>query len=306
MNIHRISHKGASPEGTNSTYFMPDRGVIIDPGPPSKDAWEILSEQINQHQSLSSINHILVTHWHADHAGIAPRLAEASDAQLHLHSSDAILVSNYAEERERRLARDEAKLEMWGVPTGAREKVIELDQPSPFPDSYPVEEHEDGDEIAGFEVHYTPGHTLGHAAFSSNGALFVGDAILPTYTPNIGGSDTRLDDALSTYRETLERLRACNSTPYPGHGSRVNIPSRIDEILDHHRDRAENVTAVLEEVGPATPWEVARQLFGEMSGVHLKMGVGEAAAHLWYLESSGEIVHLERSPLKFSVSEQPD
>jgi hypothetical protein len=43
-------------------------------------------------------------------------------------------------------------------------------------------------------------HSGSHAVFAADGTLFVGDAVLPTYTPNIGGSDTRTEKPLETYR----------------------------------------------------------------------------------------------------------
>jgi len=54
----------------------------------------------------TSLEYVLVTHWHADHAGLAPRLAEAADATLAMGADDAALVADYARERERRLERD--------------------------------------------------------------------------------------------------------------------------------------------------------------------------------------------------------
>jgi glyoxylase-like metal-dependent hydrolase (beta-lactamase superfamily II) len=243
----------------------------------------------------------VVTHWHIDHAGLAPRLAEAADATLHLHEDDAALVGNYAREREQRLARDRNSLKRWGVPSDVVTRVIDTDRPSSLPASFPTEAHTAGEEIAGLRLIHTPGHTLGHAAFHTGTDLFLGDAVLPTYTPNIGGSDTRVENPLSTYRATLEQLRAYDATPYPGHGCDIDLHSRIDEILDHHRTRTEAVSGVVSDSGPVTPWEVATELFGEMNGIHVKMGAGEAAAHLTHLESSGAIERVESTPLQFTA-----
>jgi glyoxylase-like metal-dependent hydrolase (beta-lactamase superfamily II) len=299
MNIHRIGHEGASLEGANSTYVLPDRGVVIDPGPPGETAWQTLRDGLDDSCGLSAVNHVIVTHWHIDHAGIAPRLAEAADASLHLHEADAALVGEYAREREQRLARDRQTLERWGVPSERIATVIDDDSPSSLPASFPTEAHSDGEEIAGIQLVHTPGHTLGHAALQTETALFVGDAVLSTYTPNIGGSDTRVEDALATYRDSLERLREYDTPSYPGHGTDIDLPSRIDEILDHHRTRTRKVGTIVDATGPTTPWEVATGLFGEMNGVHVKMGAGEAAAHLSHLESKNEIERTGSTPHEF-------
>ncbi|WP_435077965.1 MBL fold metallo-hydrolase [Halococcus sp. AFM35] len=301
MSVHRIAHDGASLEGANSTYVLPDRGVVIDPGPPGETAWRTLRDGLGDGCGLDAVDHVLVTHWHIDHAGLAPRLAEAADASLHLHESDAALVGEYDRERKQRLVRDKQRLERWGVPSDIVAAVIDNDRPSPLPASFPTESHTDGEEIAGLRLLHTPGHTLGHAAFHTERALFVGDAVLPTYTPNVGGSDTRVENALATYERTLERLREYDITPYPGHGADVDLSSRIDEIRDHNATRAETIKTVVDDAGPVTPWEIATDLFGEMNGIHAKMGTGEVVAHLSHLESVGDIERVGTTPLRVSL-----
>jgi glyoxylase-like metal-dependent hydrolase (beta-lactamase superfamily II) len=299
MTVSRIAHDGGSPEGANSTYVLPDRGVVIDPGPPGERARETLRGGISGTREIETIDHVLLTHWHIDHAGLAIRLARAADASVHLHEADAPLVGNYARERRRRLARDERKLKEWGVPAERIATVINGDEPSPLPPSSPVEAHAHGDTIAGVELIHTPGHTLGHATFRAGSALFVGDAVLGTYTPNVGGSDTRVENALTMYRDTLERLREYGESAYPGHGAALDHVARIEAIGNHHDRRSASVLAVLDERETVTPWEVATTLFGEMRGVHAKMGAGEAAAHLESLASSGDVVRTGSGPERF-------
>ncbi|WP_224270846.1 MBL fold metallo-hydrolase [Haloprofundus salinisoli] len=310
----RIEVSEGSPEGTNSAYVLPDRGVLIDPGPPADGAWDRLVSGIGEAGlELADVSSVLVTHWHADHAGLAPRLCEASGATLYMHEDDAPFVADYATARANRVRRDARRLTEWGVPEETVDAVVEGDRPSPMPEEYPVEALTDGDAVAGVETVHTPGHTLGHAAFVANGeegsgdSLFVGDAVLPTYTPNVDGSDTRVDDALQTYRETLIRLREhaktsnLPETAYPGHGSLLSLVSRIDEILSHHETRTERMYDCVEEHGPLTPWQVATHLFGEMQGIHVKMGAGEAAAHLSTLASTGRIERMGEERVVYAV-----
>ncbi|WP_117595507.1 MBL fold metallo-hydrolase [Haloprofundus halophilus] len=305
---HRIEVSEGSPEGTNSAYVLPDRGVLVDPGPPVDGAWDRLVSGIGEAGlELADVSSVLVTHWHADHAGLAPRLCEASDATLYVHESDAPLVADYAAARANRVRRDARRLIEWGVPEETVETVMSGDTPSPMPDAYPVEALADGDVVAGIETLHTPGHTLGHAAFADNRSdtVFVGDAVLPTYTPNVGGSDTRVEDALATYRETLNRLREraerseIPETAHPGHGTELSLVNRIDEILSHHETRTEQMYDCVEERGPLTPWDVATDRFGEMRGIHVKMGAGEAAAHLSALASGGRVEQVSEEPVVY-------
>ncbi|MFB6093108.1 MAG: MBL fold metallo-hydrolase [Haloquadratum sp.] len=314
--VERIGHAGASPEGTNSTYVLSDRGLVVDPGPPGEGAWETLTDGLAAADlALDAVETVVVTHWHADHAGSAPRLAAAADADLVLHDADAPLVGRYAAERRRRMDRDARRLREWGVPDDVVAEITARDEPSPMPDEFPVRAVTEGARVAGGEVLHTPGHTKGHLALAVGDALFVGDAVLPTYTPNVGGSDTRLDAALSVYLDTLDRLaeRAAPAaggagepapTPYPGHGTAVDLPTRIAEIRRHHADRVGDVVRALPGPGDAsdggrTPWAVARDLFGELSGIHAKMGAGEAAAHLAFAADAGFVERVGADPDRY-------
>lgn len=367
--LHRVSLGTGSPEGENSAYVLPSRRVVVDPGPPTAGAWDRLVVGIaDAGLALADVEHVLVTHWHVDHAGLAPRLAREADATVAMGERDAPLVGAYAVTRQERLARDRRRLREWGVPADVVSAVVDGDEPSPIPDEFPVRALADGERVAGVEAVATPGHTLGHVAFvvreadapSTDDAdarpaedldasstddqaapLLVGDLVLPTYTPNVGGGDTRLfeatgdegpgdgvtsdevpedgpagvvaagvegpesespSDPLSVYLGSLDRVervvgadREGNADPvvaYPGHGAALDLRERAAEIRDHHRTRTERVRDVVEGVDdPAgvTPWRVARRLFGEMAGIHAKMGAGEAAAHLERLRAEGVV-----------------
>lgn len=299
MIVERVAVGEGTPEGTNSAYVLPDRGVVIDPGPSTDDAWDDLRAGLDRADvALADVEHVLVTHWHADHAGLAPRLAMEADATVAMGEDDATLVADYAAERENRLERDAAAMRSWGVPHETVASVIAGDEPSSMPDTRPVETLSDGDRIAGLEVLATPGHTLGHTAFGTADVTFVGDAVLPTYTPNVGGSDTRTTDPLATYRDTLDRLEERPGRLLPGHGTSLES-DRIDVVRAHHRERTERVTRTLEAIGPATPWELACELFGDLADVHVKFGAGEAAAHLERLEREGAVERVACEPIVY-------
>ncbi|MFP8956205.1 MBL fold metallo-hydrolase [Natrialbaceae archaeon A-CW3] len=292
MAIVRLSVGRGTPEGTNSAYLVDGR-VLVDPGPPTDEAWEELRGGLESHlERLTDLEYVVCTHWHADHVGLAPRLSEAAEATIAMGAGDAPLLAEYRAERERRLERDAAAMRAWGVSAETIANVIDSDRPSPVPERCDVRPLEAGDTLAGLAVLETPGHTAGHIALemTTGDALLVGDAVLPTYTPNVGGSDTRLrgQNPLGTYLETLARIESCEGigngsvTLHPGHGSTCS-PDRLETIRTHHRERTARVREAVEERGPSTPWDVAVHLFGSLEGIHAKFGAGEAAAHLEYL-----------------------
>ena len=123
---------------------------------------------------------------------------------------------------------------------------------------------------------------------SARSAIFTGDALLPRYTPNVGGADVRVEDPLATYAASLARLVDRDPTvAYPGHRNRIDDPGRrAAEILAHHRERTSRVVDLLER-GPATAWAVSAALFGDLEGIHVLHGPGEAFAHLDHLANAG-------------------
>jgi glyoxylase-like metal-dependent hydrolase (beta-lactamase superfamily II) len=169
----------------------------------------------------------------------------------------------------------------------------------------------DGDAIdaggVALEAVHLPGHTAGLTGFAFDprevpdhdpvaGAdateeLFAGDALLPRYTPNVGGADVRVDAPLAAYAESLARIVERDfDAAHPGHRERIDEPGlRAATILDHHRHRTRRVLDVLADEGAATAWEVSAALFGELSEIHVLHGPGEAFAHLDHLADAGVV-----------------
>lgn len=135
---------------------------------------------------------------------------------------------------------------------------------------------------------------------------FVGDAILPRYTPNVGGADTRVDAPLAKYADSLVRIIERDwARVHPGHRDVIEEPSRrAAVILQHHRERTERVIEVLREHGPCDTWTVSAHLFGDLEAIHILHGPGEAHAHLDHLREAGVV---ERSGTDYELVDQnPD
>jgi glyoxylase-like metal-dependent hydrolase (beta-lactamase superfamily II) len=156
------------------------------------------------------------------------------------------------------------------------------------------------------EVVHAPGHAAGLSCFAFDGErgreLFSGDALLPVYTPNVGGADVRVEEPLRKYLETLvDVVQAEYARAWPGHRDPIDDPAgRASEIIHHHEERAWRVLAVLDQRGPTDPWTVSAELFGELESIHILHGPGEAYAHLDHLHRDGAI---ERGPDGYRLPE---
>jgi hydroxyacylglutathione hydrolase len=168
-------------------------GALIDPGGEIDRLMALVEQQ------KVTIEKILLTHGHIDHAGAAADLAELLAVPIEgPQREDAFWIDQLAEQGER-----------FGLPPAR-----------PFtPDRW----LEDGDTVTvgaiGFEVRHCPGHTPGHVIFfqPDNRVAFVGDVL---FAGSVGRTDFPRGDhetLLSSIREKLWPL-GDDVTFLPGHG----------------------------------------------------------------------------------------
>ena len=287
-------------EGRNNVYLL--RGpetVLVDAGVATDPTREELAAGLAEFGlTVADVDRVFLTHWHYDHAGLAGEIQAASGATVHAHEADAPLVAgdegSLAEERAAR----ERQFDDWGIPEGPRAELVDFLETHEElrGDDVDVTPFSDGEtfELDGgttLEAVHLPGHSAGLSAFAftddGHRRAFVGDAILPKYTPNVGGADVRVDSPLAKYVDSLlEILDRDWERALPGHRDPILDPNgRARTILDHHEERTENVVGVLADRGPCDAWTVSAHLFGDLSNIHILHGPGEAFAHLDHLES---------------------
>lgn len=311
--MDRIPLANEAFEGHNNAYLFDGKmTALIDPGDWRGSTRDRLAAALSSRDiSFADIDEIILTHWHGDHAGLAGEIQAESGATVRAHTRDAPLVAHDEAALEHVNALRHDRYREWGMPTGERKAVFEMFNDEPSRHTPVVEPFEDGDLLAlgdvTLEVVHTPGHTAGLSCFTFTGKrgieLLSGDTLLPVYTPNVGGSDVRLDRPLERYLNSLVNIAQANhATAWPGHRSPIDDPtSRAREILRHHEQRTWRILDVLRKNSPADAWTVSADLFGDLEGVHVIHGPGEAYAHLDHLAQDGCV---ESTDGKYQLTEE--
>jgi glyoxylase-like metal-dependent hydrolase (beta-lactamase superfamily II) len=305
MNIIQLSVPTPFYVGDVNVYLIKEDPVtLIDVGPKTKAASEVLREKLGHHGiRFSDVRRIVLTHAHEDHCGLAKQVRdEAKDAEILIHDWETgHLFGRLAQEEHRALI----------LRSGVPEKVFDGLRSLYEEVSLLTDALEDGDlvplrdemelefESGSLRVLHTPGHTPGSCSFhrEANRTLICGDCILKRITPNpMLAPDpvdpTRRFRSLAEYLVSLARLRSLAPTmAYGGHGEPV---TDFEEIF-HRYVRAidERQSRVIKMVKPAgtTAFDIAKELFAASfdHDVHRFLALSEAIAHLDYAESEGKL-----------------
>jgi glyoxylase-like metal-dependent hydrolase (beta-lactamase superfamily II) len=154
---------------------------------------------------------------------------------------------------------------------------------------------------------HAPGETIFTYETDDEDRAIVGDHVLADITPNpllqppvpegsasgagatapIRGERPRV---LPAFNRSLANLRDREFDRFlPGHREEIGNPSeRIDQILDAHEERTEEVREIVAD-GPTTAVEVMEELFSDLPATEYFSGMSEAVGHLDVLDERGEV-----------------
>jgi len=244
--------------GTN-TYLLGRRDLaVIDPGPDDPAHLAALLAAVGPGQRIS---HILVTHAHRDHCGLARKLSEATGAP--------VLAFGDAQAGRSALMQDLATRE---GPAGTEGTDADF-----HPDHCLL----DGDTLGGdgwrLTALHTPGHFGNHLCLQSGDQVFSGDHVMGWSTSVVAPPD----GDMGAYMRSLARLRqAAPARLWPGHGAPVDDPAaRIDRLAAHRRARALAIRQGL-LAGPVTAAVLARAIYHDIPAALLGMAALNVFAHL--------------------------
>jgi glyoxylase-like metal-dependent hydrolase (beta-lactamase superfamily II) len=302
--MERIALSNSAFEGDNNVYLFAggEETVLVDTGDWMDATREQLQAGLADYGvTFADIDRILLTHWHHDHTGLAGEIQAAGGATVHIHEADAALVAGDEAAWADLTAAQERYFDQWAIPEPRQAILRDIftshEDVEPRPD---VTRFEDGATFTVGDIELRAVHTSGHAAglclyeIHGDGPVSVlsGDALLPVYTPNVGGADVRVEQPLEKYLRALSTIvEADYERAWPGHRDPIDDPAdRAATIIHHHKQRAYRVLDALRRRGPSDIWRISADLFGELEEIHNLHGPGECYAHLEHLERAGEVV----------------
>jgi len=263
--------------------------VLVDTGlgtPVGINLWqETLGENVP--------GHVLVTHYHPDHMGLAGWFHEQGSqligSEIEIAMADEICAFSdaqygeiYANWYRSNGLPDEAATTVKSLGNVYRKGIY------PFPDA------------ATWNLLELIGH--GHAPAmlmlycETLGLLIAADQVLPSITPNVSlmpkGGDA---DPLASFLKDCQALKSlpANTLVLPSHGLPFRgLHSRLDSLLVHHAKRLDEVAAACQIA--KTPYALFDVLFGKkLDAQQMSFALGESLAHLVHLEHKGELERYE-------------
>ena len=284
------------------TYTAVDAGFALD---PIKEAWRSAL-------ATRRLTRCIVTHCHPDHLGLAAWLEQETGAVLWMAQGEYLAAHMVAEqiagysissmvEFFRRHGLDQLRID--GLV--ARGNGYKLGVPA-IPETY--RRLFDGQvlRVGAHDWRTIVGH--GHAPEHMSlycaelGVLISGDMLLPRISTNISVMASTPDaDPLGLFLASIDGFRSlpADTLVLPSHGRPFRgLHSRVDQLHAHHAERCEVLLDACRDQARNAA-ELIGVLFGrELPDPHQTMfAMGEAIAHMNYLEHAGKLQRIEENGL---------
>jgi glyoxylase-like metal-dependent hydrolase (beta-lactamase superfamily II) len=314
--IHQIAVPTPFLVGRVNAYLLTgEQTVLFDTGPNSGTSLDELERALAMLSlSIESIDRLIITHQHVDHAGLASVVARRSGCSVEMIG----ILAPYLEDWTQNAAADDqfaaALMIEHGLDRGTVEAIKQVARAyrafgSSVQTTVPLIP---GETISinsrDFTIHHRPGHSPSDTIFheETSGLLIGGDHLLPKVSsnplisrglpPQGGWGDSKaertraLPDYISSMRETAKMKI---DLILPGHGAAFRgARELVDERLAMHEKRAARLAGELEN-GPLSAFELSHRLWGDLAYAQSYLTLSEVIGHMDLLSDRGLVHEVE-------------
>jgi len=259
--LMRLTAPNPSPmtsTGTNTYILGRKELLIIDPGPNSEAHLRNIMEVIPKY---TKVTHILITHSHLDHSGLAPKLSKILNAPTLAFGTALDGLSNDMKS----ICKMGLTSEKFGIDTEF------------VPDHFLKDEEKISSREWEVVAHHTPGHLSNHICYQYLDKLFTGDHIMEWSTSVISPPEGDVSQFINSC-EKIYNLH-CEKF-YPGHGLPVENPGqRIAELIEHRKKREIEILNFLKN-RDATISQITKNIYFNIDQNLLSVASRNVKAHL--------------------------
>ncbi len=263
-----------------------------------EDGLEQVANAFGEDFGWERISKIFISHGHIDHYGGLHFVRERTQAPIIIHELERRVLTDYENRLNLIAARLETYLKQGGLPDQDQDEIMTLYllHKQLFSSIHVQDTFEGlGMRSGRITFEHVPGHCPGHVIAWIDDILLSGDHILketsPHQAPECLSLHMGLEHYLSSLAQLLPRAAQANWTLGGHEGPIKDLGDRILEISRVHRERLEEVMALLIE--PMTLYQIAKRLFPKTEGYHRLLAIEEAGAHVEYLQLRGYITFQE-------------
>ncbi len=305
MSIHKIPLPTSFEIGDVNVYLLREKEclTLIDTGTSSSVGEQALEKSLAElGHCVEDLDQIVLTHYHADHAGLLERLVSRSGAKVYAHPLTERLILPTAESLAERASFFDAVYLGMGITDNIKRQTVVEEivgyQEEMGQAGIDVELHE-GDRLPGHDrwrVIYTPGHSQDHISLfqEQDGLMVLGDHLLQNISSNafIEPPSTAGEErpkTLMIYREALRKVYELEwKVGYPGHFEDIyDYRALIEKRFRSQEKRAKSVVELV-QAGKRTGIEICSTLFPKSMN-YLPLIMSETLGHLDWMTAEGMI-----------------
>lgn len=291
----------------------PSQNLVIDTGFNQPECFEALKEGLKELDIDMNRTTLFLTHLHADHIGLVPKII-TENTHILMNRVDYDYLANDLDGGNWRWMEHKFFRE------GLSEELImlqrEVNPARQYAPDYlfKAEGISDGDIFTigdySFRCMWTPGHTPGHTCLymEEEKILFAGDHILFDITPNITMWHG-VEDSLGNYLESLKKIRSLDiRLALPAHRKNdMDVYERIRQIEEHHDRRINQTLSIIREepglnaceIGARMTWSMRGKNWDEFPIQQKWFAIGETISHLDYLLLRNKIIRHDEKELVY-------